>query len=43
MRRPSRAIWVAFTEQEHGQQTVAGFTFTSDQRVTARLASFTAA
>ncbi|HEX6393778.1 MAG TPA: hypothetical protein VFZ97_10065 [Acidimicrobiales bacterium] len=37
---PSRHFWVKFSEKQHGQQTVAGFTITYDNQLVATLASF---
>jgi hypothetical protein len=37
---PARALWVRYTEREHGEQPYGPFTFTYDDNVTATLSSF---
>lgn len=37
---PARALWVKYTEREHGEQPYGPFTFTYDDDVTATLSSF---
>jgi hypothetical protein len=37
---PARALWVKYTEREHGEQPYGPFTFTYDDDVTATMSSF---
>jgi hypothetical protein len=37
---PARALWVKYTEREHGEQPYGPFTFTYDDDVNATLSSF---
>jgi hypothetical protein len=37
---PARALWVKYTEREHGEQPYGPFTFTYDDDITATLSSF---
>jgi len=37
---PTRALWVKYTEREHGEQPYGPFTFTYDDDLTATLSSF---
>ena len=37
---PARALWVKYTEREHGEQPYGPFTFTYDDDLTATLSSF---